>query len=168
MKKSFILSALIILSLCLTACAVQDEWPEDYENIDWVEISRDQAIEIWKNYDTTTLRDCSITVWVKWIGLKPQKWTGGEVTGSSYEDAEGAYALAGIAPLTTNPEKEKDNAVFYMKRNDSSVVKIERPDSSKNDPEFRMNIYKDGWCVVEKWYREFSSYEFYFIEYEGY
>lgn len=157
----------LLFSFSTVSCAMQDEWPQTYEDIEWTEISRSQASEIWESYDTSTMRHCNLVIWQKWIGLKAQKWTGCEINGSSYEDAQASVAMSLIGKITTRPENEVENAVFYMKKNDSSLIKIERMPEEGVD-NCTIDIYKKGWCVVKKTYRDFSSYEFNYIEYEGF
>lgn len=157
----------LILSLNFVSCAMQDEWPQTYDDIEWTEISRSQASEIWKTYDTSTMRHCDLVIWQKWIGLKPQKWSGCQISGSSYQDAQASVAASLIGKITTNPEEEEQNAVFYMKKNDTSLIKIERMPKEGVD-NCTIDIYKNGWCVVKKTYRNFSSYEFNYIEYQGF
>ena len=165
MKKIFTALSIIFL-LSVASCAVQDDFPETYDNINWVEISRDEAIEIWKTYDTTTVRHNDLTVWEKQLGKNAQKWSGAEIDASSYENASGIIGLADdIGNLTTNPSKEDETAHFFKKENDTSLIKIERiPEYA--DSNYTLDIYKDGWCVVKKIYRGFDGYNFYFIDYD--
>ena len=169
MKNKSCLLSLFLVSLCLVSCAFQSEWPEEYEsyeNAEWEEITRDQAIQIWSSYDKT-MRDCSLTIWEKWMGTSPQKWTGGYIGGDTYESADGNIILLCIGNLTTDPANENDNAVFYRQKGNNSVIKIENSNGGAYN--YAMNIYKDGWAVVKKNYdaENFTGYEFYYIKYNS-
>ena len=154
----------LLLAFAAVSCAFQDEWPDTYEDLEWVEISRDEAAQIWKSYDTVTMRHGPLTIWEKWMGTKPQKWIGCTLDGDSYETAEASIIALCVGHLTTFPAKEPDNSVFYMKKNDRSVIKIEHPPVDSSD-DFTMEVYKDGWCVEKMTYRNFSSYDLFYIKY---
>ena len=164
MKKNVFAALMALFAFAAVSCAFQDKWPDTYEDLEWVEISRKEAARIWDGYDTVSMRHGPLTIWEKWIGTKPQKWIGCALEGDSYATAEASIVLLGIGRLTTFPDKEPDNSIFYMKKNDSSVIKIEHLPVNEMD-EFKQEVYKDGWCVEKMTYRNFSSYDLFFIKY---
>ena len=164
--RALILS--FFMSLSLLSCAFQDNaMPELYEDVEWVEISRNEAVEIWQDYDTQTMRYGTLTIWQKWCGTKPQKFLGCAIEGDKYENAEGLMLSYCIGKLTVNPAEVDDTAVFYKKKGDSSIIKIEKPVSETSEFNY-LNVYKNGWCVISNHYSGLSSYEKLYIKYDWY
>jgi hypothetical protein len=164
-RKINIFICLFAVLTFFPSCAFQDEWPDTYEGIEWEEITQDQAIEIWKGYDTSSMRLGPLTIWQKWLGTSPQKWVGCTLVGDSYKEAEAEIALCTVGKLTTDPAKENENALFYRQKGNNRLVKIERSPLIATE-DYELDIYKDGWAVVKNSYgASFSRYELFYIKY---
>lgn len=170
MKSKIILVISAFFSLALVSCAFQDQKMPDtyetYENVEWVEISRAEAVKISSTYDKS-MRYGTLTVWQKWFGTKPQKFVGCLIDGDSYERAEGMVVTMTIGRLTIDHEIANESALFFKMKGNNSVIKIEIPSDSDAE-HYYLDIYKDGWCIVRNSYIGLGSYEKYFIKYDWY
>ena len=167
-QKLLLLFLSYVLALSLSSCAFQDDsMPDLYEDVEWVEIDKNEAVEIWKNYDTHTMRSGTLTIWQKWCGTKPQKFLGCSIDGDTYENAEGLMLSYCIGRLTVNPAEESENAVFYKMKDNTSIIKIEKPVAGTDSFNY-LDVYKDGWCIVKNKYNGVDSYEKLYIKYDWY
>lgn len=149
MKKVRNLFLLTMLLSLLTGCAPlifpadADDYPTDYDNVEWVEITKDEAKELFDSYSHKKIHEKAELYTQLTYGDTSliKKCT---VNGNSYYE----YKLDGhtyeIPKLTVNPADWNDleyTPLFHKSSTGSNVVKISHIDGIYEE----YSIYEKGW-----------------------
>ncbi len=145
--------------------AFRCDYDYPFENVEWNEISRSQAEEIWKSYDTKKIPKRRCNVKTDNVGSQ-QIWKNCSIGGNSYKDAKINIIMFSF-DATILPENFPENAKFYTTAQDSTLVRIkEIPEHGETgNNKYEDKIYKNGWLVESMTYRSYTDRTYIYVEY---
>lgn len=153
MKKVRSLFLLTILLSLFASCAPllfpADDYPAPYDGIEWVEITKDEAKQLFDGYSHKKLyKKASLYECITYNDNSVIKYC--TVEGDSYYKYSLDAHTYGIDHLTVNPEDWDDleyTPSFHKAKNNSNLVKISH--SEQYNDYYR--IYEKGWLRENVW-----------------
>lgn len=153
MKKTrnlFLFSTLLTVILSLfTGCnpfilpSETNQYPSDYDYIEWVSITEDEARELFKNYSHEKLHEKAVLYTQLTYG-DTALMKNCTVKGNSYFEYFLEEITYSIPHLTVNPDDWNSleyTPLFYKSKTDSNIVKISHTEGIIED----YSIYENGW-----------------------
>lgn len=182
MKKTLFIAAVLFVTT-LTSCSpylidrifdVAKEYktikakdmPDFNAEHTWVEKTKEQAVEIWKNYpDVTAAKYTKLDFYEHtsengkefyslWKDCAIEGWKNNYYENLPWNTIYTSYTAAKDYELNAeSPKTVADSVKIFMAEDDSSFTKFEFDSSAEKG----LRIYQNGWLVYEKYYHYFEN-----------
>lgn len=145
--RIFLLIISCILFFFLYSCSSSiystDEFPNEDLQLEWEQISKDEAKKLFLSYQTEVHEKA--TVYERYPGNKIRKFPDCTVE-KNLDSTYNILIIQMTFSVTLNLEELQDNFVYYKAKSDSSFIKMVPTEENSLD---NMYIYKDGWLVEQ-------------------